>query len=233
MNSVERLQLVRGQIADGCRAAGRSVDEVELLAVSKTFPAEAVREVANAGQMSFGENRVQEALEKIPQLPENLSWHLIGPLQRNKVRKVVGELECLQGIDSLKLAQAVDRVALELGIVQSILLQIKIGGEATKSGFDKDELLDVLPQLVELKGLKIDGAMTIPPPVSSKGEARSAFAEMREFVEVLRKESGLALSQLSMGMSSDFRAAILEGSTMVRVGSAIFGHRDVPAASHH
>lgn len=225
MGAAERLELVRSQIAAACSLAGRAEQEVELLAVSKTFPAEAVREVACVGQLSFGENRVQEALEKKPVLAEELKWHLIGPLQRNKVRKVVGVLDCLQAVDSLKLAQAIDRVALELGIVQEIFLQIKIGGEATKSGFEREELLPLVPKLAQLRGLNIKGAMTIPPPAASEQQARESFAAMREFVETLRKESGWGLPQLSMGMSGDFRAAILEGSTMVRIGSAIFGSR--------
>ena len=226
MAIAQRLAKVKEQLKEAANQAGRSSSEVELLAVSKTYAAEIVSEVVAAGQLMLGENRVQEALEKQPLLPSNIAWHLIGPLQRNKVRKVVGQFACLQGIDSLKLAKAVARVAEELEVTQSIFLQIKIGGEDSKSGFEPNELLKVLEELQGSAALKIEGLMTIPPPVSNPDEARPYFAEVRKLRDKLAAESGLPLPQLSMGMSGDFQAAIAEGSTMVRVGSAIFGKRD-------
>lgn len=225
MSIVQRLTSVREQVVEAAKAAGRDVSEVELLVVSKTFSAEIVSQVVAEGQTSLGENRVQEALEKRSQLPPELNWHLIGPLQRNKVRKVVGEFACLQGVDSLKLAQAIDRVAGELKIVQTILLQIKMGTEETKSGFEPEEVVAQIEDLASLSHLRIEGLMTIPPPVQKPEEARPYFSSTRELRDQLRGLSGLALSQLSMGMSGDYEAAIAEGSTMVRVGSAIFGSR--------
>ena len=222
----ERLHEVQERLATVATSCGRPPDEIELLVVSKTFPAEIVAEVVEAGQKSLGENRVQEALEKQPLLPPDLLWHLIGPLQRNKVRKVVGKFACLQGIDSLKLAQTVDRVAGELATIQPILLQVKIGGEESKSGFEGEDLVTHMETLAALKNLRIDGIMTIPPPVENSDEARPFFAKARELRDQLSASSGLSLPQLSMGMSGDYEAAIAEGSTMVRVGSAIFGKRD-------
>jgi pyridoxal phosphate enzyme (YggS family) len=225
MTIAQRLEEVREQLASSAGQSGREPSEVELLVVSKTFPAEVVQEVVAAGQRSLGENRVQEALEKQPLLSPDIAWHLIGPLQRNKVRKVVGKFDCLQGVDSLKLAQAIARVAQEEGCKQSVLLQVKIGGEETKSGFEAEELRQVIEELSGLDSLQIDGLMTIPPPVSHAEEARPYFAAARELRDELVTKCGLPLTQLSMGMSGDFQAAIAEGSTMVRVGSAIFGKR--------
>ena len=225
MSIAQRLAEVRDQLGEAADLAGRKVSDIDLLAVSKTYPADIVAEVVEAGQTMLGENRVQEALEKQPMLPSDLEWHLIGPLQRNKVRKVVGKFACLQGVDSLKLAQTVARVAEELSVTQSVFLQVKVGGEDSKSGFDSADLLTAIEELRELKSLKIEGLMSIPPPVQKPEEARPYFAEVRELRDQLSEKSGLLLPQLSMGMSGDFQAAIAEGATMVRIGSAIFGKR--------
>ncbi|MBK1834701.1 YggS family pyridoxal phosphate-dependent enzyme [Roseibacillus ishigakijimensis] len=229
MSVAQRLNEVRSRIATAATAAGRDPGEVALLAVSKTFPAPVVAEAVAAGQRALGENRVQEALEKQPLLAReagDLAWHLIGPLQRNKVRKVVGHFTCLQGIDSLKLARAVDRVAGELAVRQTILLQVKIGGEESKSGFEPARLREEIDELAALSHLQIDGLMTIPPPVEAAEEARPYFARLRELRDALAVSSGLPLRELSMGMSNDYPAAIAEGATLVRVGSAIFGSRE-------
>ncbi|MGJ8725830.1 MAG: YggS family pyridoxal phosphate-dependent enzyme [Roseibacillus sp.] len=226
MSIAQRLTEVKEHLGEAVKRSGRSVGDVELLAVSKTYPAEVVAEVVEAGQKMLGENRVQEALEKQVLLPSGIAWHLIGPLQRNKVRKVVGQFACLQGIDSLKLASAVARVAGELNVEQSIFLQVKVGGEDSKSGFEPSDLLAQAEELADLKSLKVQGLMAIPPPVRNSEEARPYFAEVRELRDQLSSKSGLVLPQLSMGMSGDFEAAIAEGSTMVRIGSAIFGKRD-------
>lgn len=225
MTVVDRLAKVREQLHRSLELAGRSCDEVELLVVTKTFPVEVIQQVVDAGEQLLGENRVQEALEKQNQLPSHISWHLIGPLQRNKVRKVVGKFTCLQGIDSLKLAGVIDRIAGELGVTQPVLLQVKVGGEETKSGFEFSHLLEQMEFLTALTNISIEGLMTIPPPVKSPLEARPFFAAVRELRDQLQLESGLPLKELSMGMSSDYQAAIAEGSTMVRIGSAIFGER--------
>ena len=228
MSIVERWLTVREQIEAATLASGRASGEVELLAVSKTHSVESILPVVEAGQQSLGENRVQEALEKQSQFSTEVSWHLIGPLQRNKVRKVVGSFDYLQGVDSFKLAEAINRVASELGLPQKIFLQVKIGGEKSKSGFEVEALKAQMEDLLALSSLNIEGLMTIPPPVTNPSEARPFFEEVRLLRDQLRLSSGLPLNQLSMGMSGDYEAAIAEGSTMVRVGSAIFGQRAYP-----
>lgn len=226
MTIAENLAEVRAGIQEAVRLSSRRSEEVSLLAVSKTYPAEVVAEVLLEGQLMLGENRVQEALEKMPLLPSEVQWHLIGPLQRNKVRKVVGSFACLQGVDSLKLASAISRVAAESDSVQQILLQVKVGAEETKSGFEEEALLRDFEDLIALPGLQVAGLMTIPPPVQVAEEARPYFAVVRELRDRLAQASGLPLTELSMGMSGDYQAAIAEGSTLVRVGSAIFGKRE-------
>lgn len=228
----ESLAKVQLELSQALELANRSPEEADLLVVSKTFPAEIVAEAIAAGQLSLGENRVQEALEKQSQLPSHIQWHLIGPLQRNKVRKVVGKFACLQAIDSLKLAHAINRVAAEEELKQKIFLQVKVGGEATKSGFEPELLKAQIEELAGLENLSIGGLMTIPPPVSQPEDARPYFAAVRELRDELSSQCGLALRELSMGMSSDFQAAIAEGSTLVRVGSAIFGKRANPVLSN-
>lgn len=225
MTIADNLAEVRAGIQEAVRRSSRRSEEVSLLAVSKTYPAEVVAEVLEEGQLMLGENRVQEALEKMPLLPSEVQWHLIGPLQRNKVRKVVGSFSCLQGVDSLKLASAISRVAEESDSMQQILLQVKVGGEATKSGFEEETLMRDFEGLIALPGLQVAGLMTIPPPVEVAEEARPYFAAVRELRDRLVQASGLPLTELSMGMSGDYQVAIAEGSTLVRVGSAIFGRR--------
>lgn len=222
----ERLATLRGRIGDACRRAGRGASEVELLAVSKTFPAAAVREAYGAGQRCFGESRQQEAAPKIAALPEDIVWHFIGALQRNKARKVAAQFPVIHSVDSLRLAEYLDRVAGEEGRRTAVYLEVNIAGEGSKGGFSPGLLLDGAEELAAFQNLEIHGLMTIPP--DDLAAARGWFAATRELRDRLRSASGLALPGLSMGMSADFEDAILEGSTMVRVGSALFGNRDYP-----
>lgn len=221
----EQLANIRGRIAAACAAAGRAVDEVTLVAVSKTFPAATVMLAVDAGQRVFGESRLQEAEPKLTELPPDLVWHFIGRVQSNKVRKILPLFPVVHGIDSARLAEHVDRIAGELGLTPRVFLQVNIGREASKGGFDPDEVLGALPGLQDLKHLRIEGLMCIPPAVEDPEDARPWFAAMRELRDSLRQRSGMALPALSMGMSHDFEQAILEGATHVRVGSAIFGER--------
>jgi pyridoxal phosphate enzyme (YggS family) len=222
-----RLAALRGRIDDACRRAGREPAEVTLLAVSKTFPAEAVREVYDAGQRCFGESRQQEAAPKIKTLPADIEWHFIGGLQRNKARKVVTAFPVIHSVDSLRLAEYLDRVAGEEGKRPRIFLEVNIAGETSKGGFAAEELLSSAAELAAFRYLEICGLMAIPP--DELAEARRWFAATRELRDRLRETSGLTLPALSMGMSADFEDAVLEGSTVVRVGSALFGHRSYPA----
>ena len=223
----ERLAGLRDRIAAACSAAGRRPGEVELLAVSKTFPAEAVQEAYNAGHRHFGESRQQEAAPKIAALPKDIHWHFIGGLQRNKARKVLGEFDVIHSVDSLRLAEYLDRVAGEEGKRPEIYLEVNVAGEESKGGFSAAEVLAAAETLAGMRNVELLGLMSIPPDDMQR--ARHWFAATRELRDRLRAATGLHLPGLSMGMSGDFEQAILEGSTIVRVGSAIFGHRPYPA----
>lgn len=219
----ERLAALRGRIATACAAAGRDPGSVALLAVSKTFPVEAVREAYEAGQRIFGESRQQEAAPKIAAMPAGIDWHFIGGLQRNKVRKVLADFACIHSVDSLRLAEYLDRVAGEEGKRPRVYLEVNVAGEASKGGFSPDELLAGAEGLPGLRNLELAGLMAIPP--EGAAAARGWFARTRELRDQIAARSGLPMPGLSMGMSADFEAAVLEGSTVVRVGSALFGNR--------
>lgn len=223
----DQLEEIRSAIASAAARAGRSADSVTLLAVSKTFPVSDIMQAYADGQRIFGENRLQEAMEKMPQMPRDCEWHLIGPLQRNKVRKALEQgFTLIQAVDSLKLASAISRIAGELGKTARILLEVNIDGESSKHGFTPAQLGDEWEALTALPGLDIRGLMCIPAPVENPQEARPAFAALRRLAEQLRERGPLPLPELSMGMSHDFAVAVEEGATIVRVGSAIFGKRD-------
>lgn len=229
MSSIaDRLAQVRGKVEEATRRSGRREGAVSLLVVSKTWPTDTVREVVDAGQLFFGENKLQEGEVKIPALPRNLEWHFIGTLQRNKVRKTLPLFSVVHSISSMKLARFTDRVAGELELKPKIFLELNLAGEESKHGFAKDELLASLDEICTFQNVNIQGLMCIPPKVDSPEEARPWFAQLREFQEELRVRSSLSLPEISMGMSGDYEVAIEEGSTIVRVGSAIFGPRQYP-----
>lgn len=223
----DQLGEIRNAIAGAAARAGRTAESITLLAVSKTFPVSDIMQAYADGQRIFGENRLQEAMEKMPQMPQDCEWHLIGPLQRNKVRKALEQgFALIQAVDSMKLAATISRIAGELGITARILLEVNIDGEASKHGFTPQQLEEEWEALTELPGLDIRGLMCIPAPVDDPQDARPAFAALRTLAEKLRKRGPLPLPELSMGMSHDFEVAVEEGATIVRVGSAIFGKRD-------
>jgi len=229
MSSVaENLTRVREQIARAAHKAGRSVDDIELVAVSKTHAAEQVREAVAAGQQLFGESRVQEARAKIPELPSGLRWHFIGHLQKNKIRHALPLFELFHGIDSLDLARHMDRIADEEGSRPRILLEVNVAGEGSKFGFKPEQLEHEMNLLLELSRLTIDGLMTIPPLSPDAESSRKYFVELRELRDRLERKCNLKLPQLSMGMTNDFPIAVEEGATLVRVGTAIFGERIRP-----
>jgi PLP dependent protein len=216
------LEIIKERIAKVAARIGKPVD---LLVVSKTWPIELVRELVDAGQLLFGENRLQEGEEKIPALPSELEWHFIGGLQRNKVRKVLPLFPVIHSVSSTKLARFVDRVAGELGVKPQVFLEVNIGGEESKHGYSPDELREGVDDVMELENLSWQGLMCIPPYAATPEEARPWFAQVRELQEELESRAGRLLPGLSMGMSGDFEVAIEEGATIVRVGSAIFGPR--------
>jgi pyridoxal phosphate enzyme (YggS family) len=220
----ERLAEVRHQIAEAAAEAGRDPAAVQLCAVSKTFPADVIREAIDAGQTLFGESRAQEAIVKIPQLPP-ASWHFIGHLQSNKVRKTLPLCEMIHSVDSIMLAQDISRIACELGLRRQVLLQVNVAGDDAKFGFNAASVTAALPLLLQLAGMEIRGLMTIPPLAGDPEQSRPHFAALRVLCDQLATTTGHSLPELSMGMSGDFREAIAEGATIVRIGSAIFGNR--------
>jgi PLP dependent protein len=226
MTIAENLECVRTRVAVAVTRSGRREGDVELLVVSKTFPAEIVREAVDAGQTLFGENKVQELLAKTPLLPSHLRWHLIGHLQSNKVRKVLPVVEAIHSVTSLDLARDINRIAGELGLFPQVYLEINVGAEASKHGFNAASVCEQMEQLYALDRLFIQGLMCIPPFAPEVEKSRPYFAELRELRDKLEKLGGAPLPKLSMGMSHDFEVAIEEGATIVRVGSAIFGVRE-------
>ena len=221
----ENLQLIQTTIAAAAARSGRSADDVELVAVSKSHPPEAVQEVLDAGQLIFGESRVQEARAKILQLPNRIRWHFIGHLQKNKVRHALPLFELFHGIDSLELAGDVNRIAEEAGAFPRVLLEVNVAGEATKFGFTPDRVREQIEPLLGLRRLQIEGLMTIAPYAPEAEMSRRYFAALRELRDDLQTKFRVQLPRLSMGMSGDFEVAIEEGATLVRVGTAIFGKR--------
>ena len=221
----QNLERVREQIAQAAAKAGRIVEDVELVAITKTHPAEKAREAIEAGQTLFGESRVQEARAKIPELPSNLRWHFVGHLQKNKIRHALPLFEMIHSVHSLSLAQDINRVANEEGLLPRVLLEVNMAGEGSKFGFFSEKLRYEMEELLALPRLSILGLMTIPPLAERAEESRIYFVQLRELRDRLQTEFRVDLAQLSMGMTQDFPVAIEEGATLVRVGTAIFGER--------
>ncbi len=226
----ENIACVRASIAEVADRVGRDPAEITLVAVSKTKPVELVEMAYNLGVTDFGENRVQEALTKIEHLiSKDLNWHLIGHLQSNKASKVVGPFCCVHSVDSLHLAQVLNRHAQERGQRLPILLQVNVAGEVSKEGMTLEETPELARQIVALPALRVEGLMTVAPLVEDPQEVRPVFRELRLLRDRLRKEAPeSAWTHLSMGMTDDYRVAIEEGATIVRVGRAIFGQRQKP-----
>ena len=221
----KNLELVQAQIMQAATKSGRSLNEIELVAISKTHDAARVREAIEAGQTLFGESRVQEARVKIPELPSNLRWHFVGHLQKNKIRHALLLFEMIHSVDSLALAQEINRIADEEGVHPRVLLEVNLAGEGSKFGFDPTMLLSQMEQLLVLPRLTIEGLMTIPPLANEAEASRKYFVHLRELRDALETDFQMKLPHLSMGMTNDFPIAVEEGATLVRVGTAIFGER--------
>jgi len=217
---------IHARIECAATRCGRKASEIQLMAVSKTHPPELIREAFEAGQLAFGESRVQDALPKLDALPAGIEWHFIGHLQTNKIRKVVARFALFHGVDNENLAVQINRIAGELGVTANVLLEVNVSGEESKFGFAPENLPAALQILAPLPFLRIRGLMTMAPYSDTPDEARPYFAKLRELRDQLATETGLPLSELSMGMSGDFEQGIAEGATIVRVGSAIFGSRE-------
>jgi pyridoxal phosphate enzyme (YggS family) len=224
----KRLADVRARIADAAARAGRQPTDIRLVAVSKTFPLEAVRAAYDAGQLDFGENRVQEALQKIAGSADmKIRWHLIGHLQSNKARKAAENFTAVHSIDSVDLLKRLDQGAVALGRHLEVLVQVDLALEPTKYGAPLDEVPVIVSEAAKCSGVRIAGLMLLPPMVENPEEARPWFRRLRDVRDALIQD-GVApglLGELSMGMSHDFEVAIEEGATIVRVGTAIFGER--------
>jgi PLP dependent protein len=227
----QRIALLRGRIERAAGRAGRSADDVRLLGVSKTFPTARVIEAAAAGLHCFGENRVQEAAQKIPAVnaarAERIEWHLVGALQRNKARRAAELFDVVQSVDRLALAEQLDRCAREHNRTLRVLVQVDIDAEPQKGGVAPAELPALLDALAGLTHLDVEGLMAIPAVHADPEAQRPAFARLRELLEAAQRSApqGAQLRELSMGMSADFEVAIEEGSTCVRIGTALFGAR--------
>ncbi len=228
MDLAENLSSVRNRIAAACERAGRNPDSVTLLAVSKTHPPEIVSEAARLGLTLFGENKVQEAKAKIPLCPGRLRWHMLGHLQSNKCRDAVELFAMIQSVDSLHLAEEINKRADQASKRMPILLEINAGGEASKFGYRPEQLLADLPRINQMSRLEIQGLMTIPPWASNPEKVRPMFRQLRELKIKCENILGAPLPHLSMGMSGDFEVAIEEGATIVRIGTALFGERIRP-----
>jgi PLP dependent protein len=224
----ENLQLTHGRIARACDAAGRAVQSVTLLTVSKNFGTDAIRQAIAAGEHRFGENYVQEGLDKIAELADHraqLEWHLIGPLQSNKTRGVAEHFDWVHSVDRLKLAQRLSEQRPAGRPPLQVCLQVNISGEASKSGLAPGEVLALAREVAALPRLRLRGLMAIPEPDDDPARQHAPHRALRELRDAVQAALGVPLDTLSMGMSADLEAAIAEGATMVRVGTAIFGAR--------
>ena len=228
MSIAANLIHLRERIEAAARRAGRDPASVRLVAVSKTKPAEAVEEAARAGQRLFGENYVQEFTAKAQGVRESVEWHFIGVLQSNKVRQIAGLVTLIHSVDRLSLAQEIERQWAKLDATCDILIQVNIAGEATKSGTTAEELLSLVREVATLPHLRVRGLMTMPPFFDDPEGARPCFRELKRLAGVVAAENipGVAMEELSMGMSGDFEAAIEEGATLVRIGTSLFGERE-------
>ncbi|MBP3886651.1 MAG: YggS family pyridoxal phosphate-dependent enzyme [Cellulosilyticum sp.] len=223
-----QLEEVRKQIATAAYEAKRDVNDITLIAVSKTYPASAIEEAIDEGCKDFGENHVQELCKKIEMIKEPVNWHLIGHLQTNKVKYIIGKTALIHSLDRLKLAEEIEKQSAKAGIVTKVLLEVNVADETSKHGFKVDEVMDALKVINEMKHIKVEGLMTVAPFVENAEENRPIFRKLYDLSVDIQKQKfdNISTNILSMGMSNDYRIAIEEGATMVRIGTAIFGNRD-------
>ena len=224
----DNFETVEKNVAAACKRAGRDRSEVTLIAVSKTKPVEMLREVYDAGARDFGENKVQEICEKYDQLPSDIKWHMIGHLQRNKVKQVIDKAALIHSVDSYRLAQEISVQAQKKGLTIPILVEVNIAGEESKFGISAEDTIQLVEEISVLPNLKIQGLMTIAPDVVDAEENRLYYRKLKQLsVDIKNKNiDNVSMDILSMGMTGDYEVAIEEGATMVRVGTGIFGARN-------
>ena len=221
------IEAVEERICSACKRAGRDRSEVRLICVTKTKPVEMLQEAYEAGQRDFGENKVQEICRKKPDLPSDIRWHMIGHLQRNKVRQLIGQTAMIHSVDSLRLAETISAEAVKAGIRIPVLIEVNMAGEESKFGLAKEDVEELVRAAAALEGIQISGLMTIAPYTEDPETNRPYFAGLRELAVDIGQKciDNVSMSVLSMGMTGDFEVAIEEGATHIRVGTGIFGER--------
>ena len=228
VNVKENLKVVEKRIMEACHRSGRSRDEVTLIAVSKTKPVEMLQEIYDEGIREFGENKVQEMCEKMELMPQDIKWNMIGHLQTNKVKYIIGKTSLIHSVDSLKLAEEIQKQAVKHDVTADILVEVNIANEESKFGISKDETIQMVRDIAKLDHLKIKGLMTIAPFVENPEDNRLYFREIKQLSVDINNQNidNVSMDVLSMGMTGDYMVAIEEGATMVRVGTGIFGERN-------
>ncbi len=224
----EKYREVQGKVLQACQRSHRNPEDVTLIAVSKTKPLEALREAYEAGARDFGENKVQELVEKIPNLPADIRWHMIGHLQRNKVKYIVDKVYMIHSVDSFKLAEEISREAVKKNLTVKILMEVNVAQEDSKFGVSVEEAPQLAGEIAKLPGISLEGLMTVAPYVSDAEENRKVFSQLRQLaVDISGKNiDNISMNVLSMGMTGDYEVAIEEGASLVRVGTGIFGERN-------
>lgn len=224
----EQLKNVESKISAACERAGRNPKEVTLIAVSKTKPVEVLQEAYDLGVRVFGENKPQELAAKYEELPKDIHWHMIGHLQTNKVKYIIDKVDCIHSVDSLKLAETIEKEAAKRDLIMDVLIEVNVAEEESKFGLKIDEVVPFIEKIATFPHIRICGLMTIAPFVENSEENREIFADLRKLsVDITAKNiDNVNVSILSMGMTNDYEVAIEEGATMVRVGTGIFGTRN-------
>ena len=224
----ENIEEVRSRIENACRKAGRDPSEVTLIAVRKTMPVEDLLRARELGMKHFGENKVQEIVDKYDQIPKDQTWHMIGHLQRNKVKYIIDKVAMIHSVDSLRLAEAISKEAVKKDVVMPVLIEVNVAGEESKFGVSPDDVKPLVKEISVLPNIRVKGLMTIAPFVENGEENRPVFRRLREISVDIAQENidNVCMNVLSMGMTVDYDVAVEEGATMVRVGTAIFGKRN-------
>jgi len=224
----KNLKSIQDKVKDACKRSGRHPEDVTLIAVSKTKPVSMLQEIYDLGIRQFGENKVQELTDKYEKLPKDISWHMIGHLQRNKVKYLIGKTTLIHSVDSLRLAEAIEAEAAKKNCLVDVLIEVNVAGEESKFGISPEEVLPLVEQIARFRHIKIKGLMTIAPFVENAEENRQYFVKLRKLsVDIAAKNiDNVSMRILSMGMTNDYEVAIEEGATMVRVGTGIFGERN-------
>lgn len=225
----ENLAKVEENIAQACKRCGRDLEEVTLIAVSKTKPVTMIQEALDCGKREFGENKAQEMKEKYEVLPKDIKWHFIGHLQTNKVKYVVGRACLIHSVDSFRLAEAIEAESVKKDVISDVLIEVNVAEEESKFGLKTEETMDLVENIAKLPHIRIKGLMTIAPFVENQEENRIVFRKLRELsVDIAKKNiDNVSMGVLSMGMTNDYEVAIEEGATYVRVGTGIFGERSL------